>query len=292
MPRAPSAAVRSGSSSNATSSADWCRRAPTTVSVRRDDAEPGGGSARSVLPDANLRSGSSVRTSTVTSPRRPCGLPIRPTTTSTWLSEGPSAASVDIHEVDPRAAGAGQGRDDGAERGGGAPAAADHLAEVVGVHADLQDRAAAELLVAHDDIVGVVDHPADQVLQRVGQHDQLSASAGSVSGFCAASASSAAAAAPSGVSSAGTGAASSAAGVSPAGTSASAAGASVAGASAAGVSSAGASAAFLAGAFLAAAFLVTASPESVPCASASALLNTSSLSALGSAVLSVPSVPL
>src|SRR4051794_12785369 len=285
MPRAPSAAVRSESSSNDTSRTDWCQRAAPTVRARRDDAEPGGGSARSVLPGANLRWGSSVRTSTVTSPRRPWGLPIRPTTTSTWLSEGPSAASVDIHEVDPRAAGAGQGRDHCSERGGGAPAAADHLAEVVGVHADLQDRAAAELLVAHDDVVGVVDHPADQVLQRVGQHDQLSASAGSVSGFCAASASSAAAAAPSGVSSAGTGAASSAAG-------ASVAGASVAGASAAGVSSAGASAAFLAGAFLAAAFLVTASPESVPCASASALLNTSSLSALGSAVLSVPSVPL
>src|SRR4051812_34816647 len=262
MPRAPSAAVRSGSSSNATSSADWCRRAPTTVSVRRDDAEPGGGSARSVLPGANLRSGSSVRTSTVTSPRRPCGLPIRPTTTSTWLSEGPSAASVDIHEVDPRAAGAGQGRDDGAERGGGAPAAADHLAEVVGVHADLQDRAAAELLVAHDDVVGVVDHPADQVLQRVSQHGgQSSDFSASISAVSAVSALSAA---PSGVSSAGTGAASSAAGAtSAAGASASAAGAS---GSAAGASSAGASS-LAAAAFLAAFFagaLVTASPEASP----------------------------
>ena len=38
---------------------------------------------------------------------------------------------------------------DGAERGGGAAAAADHLAEVVGVHPDLEDRAAAQLLVAH-----------------------------------------------------------------------------------------------------------------------------------------------
>src|SRR6185312_5652091 len=103
------------------------------------------------------------------------GLPTRPTTTSTVLSEGasdgPSAASVDIHEVDPRAAAARQRRDDGAEGGGGAPAAADHLAEVVGVHPDLEDRAATELLVAHDDVVGVVDHPADQVLQRVSEHD-------------------------------------------------------------------------------------------------------------------------
>src|SRR6185436_9106731 len=144
--------------------------------------------------------------------RRPWGLPIRPTTTST--SAGPSAPSVDIHEVDPSATLAGQRRDHGAERGGGAPAAADHLAEVIGVHPDLEDRAATQLLVAHDDVVGVVDHPADQVLQRVGQPSALSAEASAVS------ASSASAAAPSGVSSAGTGAVSS--------TGASAAGASAA----------------------------------------------------------------
>ena len=37
---------------------------------------------------------------------------------------------------------------DGAQRGGGAAAAADDLAEVVGVHAHLEDRAATQLLVA------------------------------------------------------------------------------------------------------------------------------------------------
>src|SRR4051794_12417821 len=247
MPRAASAAVRSASSSKETSSTVPCQRAPDTVRVRTDDAEPGGGSAPSVMPGANLRSGSSVRTSTVTSPRRPNGFPIRPTTTST-SSEGPSAASVDIHEVDPRAALAGQRRDHGAEGGRGAAAATDHLPEGIGGHPNLEDRAATQLLVAHHDVVGVVDHAADEMLQRVCQHGgQLSALAASAS---AASASSALSAAPSGVSSAGTGAVSSAA--------SSAAGASSAGGSSLAGSSFGASS--FGAAFFAAAFFVTGPP--------------------------------
>ena len=83
MPRAASAAVRSAelleASPAASPGASGCAR---TVSDSCGLAEPRGGSARSVVPGANRRSGSSVRTSTVTSPRSPCGLPTRPTTTS------------------------------------------------------------------------------------------------------------------------------------------------------------------------------------------------------------------
>ena len=54
---------------------------------------PTAGSVRSTAPGASRASGSSVRTSTVTSPRMPCGRPIRPTTTSTTVPAG-SAASA------------------------------------------------------------------------------------------------------------------------------------------------------------------------------------------------------
>ncbi len=60
------------------------------VPAQRDDLEagqrrwrsPAAARPRGVVPATKRRSGSSVRTSTVTSPRRPCGLPMRPTTTS------------------------------------------------------------------------------------------------------------------------------------------------------------------------------------------------------------------
>ena len=112
----------------------------------------------------------------MTSPRTPCGLPIRPTTTS-------SACSVGLEPVETTAAPflgdarcspegrhavlrrscaqrrrststksirapprPGEGRDDGAERGRRAAAATDHLAEVVGVDPDLEERAARSCL--------------------------------------------------------------------------------------------------------------------------------------------------
>src|SRR3712207_2733547 len=274
MPRAPSAAVRSGSSSNATSNLPECQRAAPTVSVVSVLAEPRGASARRLAPTANRRSGSSVRTSTMTSPRRPCGFPIRPTTTS--MS---SAATIHVHEVDARTAAPGECRDHGAERRRRTTASADHLAEVVGMHPDLEDGAAAQLLVADRDLVGVVHDPPDQVLERLCEHGGQSASgraalACSVSLSSAVSAVSASMTAPSGVSTAGTGCS---------------AGASTAGASSAGVSAA---VAFLAVVLRAEAFLVTASEEDSPATSLSASLKRSSLSRLGSATLRVPSVPL
>ena len=97
--------------------------------VRRVVADPDGASTSSTEPGANRRSGSSVRTLMVTSPRRPWALPIRPTRTSmvstlsslqvvVQMQNGcrpggrhpfkrsydASATPVDVDEVDPRAA--------------------------------------------------------------------------------------------------------------------------------------------------------------------------------------------
>ena len=72
---------------SATSSADWCRRRRRRSARAGTTPSPAAARRAACCRRANRRSGSSVRTSTVTSPRRPCGLPIRPTTTSTWLSD-------------------------------------------------------------------------------------------------------------------------------------------------------------------------------------------------------------
>ena len=236
-PRCGRRAPRSGPAAR-----DWCQRvARDGQAAQRRPTPPA--LARSAVPAANRRSGSSVRTSTVTSPRRPCGLPIRPTTTSidgpTLAAESPCQAvrpgtpdggrttsGIDAGRPSRRTPVRGQRRRststksirapprparaeiDGAERGRGAAVAADHLAEVVGVDPHLEDRAATQLLVADGDVVGVVDDTADQVLERVGEHERrLTASV-------LASAVSASSAAPSGVSSAGTSAGASAAGAS------------------------------------------------------------------------------
>ena len=51
------------------------------------------GSVASTDPTANRLAGSSVRTSTVTSPRRPCGRPTRPTTSRMTAQRTSSASS-------------------------------------------------------------------------------------------------------------------------------------------------------------------------------------------------------
>ena len=146
------------------------RRGPSaTVS----GAAPAAGlGARARAPGTNRRSGSSVRTSTVTSPRSPCGLPIRPTTTlhatppvatCSRACRRPSRVTATVDRGDRRTvsgrgrrrrsrrgpAAAGERADHGAQRGGRAAGAADDLAEVVGVHPDLEELAAAQLLAAH-----------------------------------------------------------------------------------------------------------------------------------------------
>src|SRR5581483_11593393 len=116
-------------------------------------------SVSSTAPGANRRSGSSVRTSTVTSPRRPWALPIRPTTSRSFSRGSPSSGpfaviwSADIRSARSAIAGrfdqvdadraALERADHGAQRLGRAALASDDLAQVVGVHPDLEDPAAA-----------------------------------------------------------------------------------------------------------------------------------------------------
>jgi hypothetical protein len=76
-------------------------------------------------------------------------------------------AAVGVDEVDPHIT-AGQGADDGSERGGRAAAPPDDLAEVVRMDMDLEQLAPTLLAGSHPYVVRVVDYAADQVLERVG----------------------------------------------------------------------------------------------------------------------------
>src|SRR5690349_14608373 len=188
-------------------------------------------------------SGSSVRISTTTSPVTPCALATRPTTRSI------RALLVGVHHVDADAA-APAACDQRAQRGCGATAAADDLAEVVRVHVHLDGATATAGHHVDPDIVRIVHDAADQVLH--GVNDDRAHGRGQLSVFSVA---------PSTVASA----------PSAAGSDSSLTGATSASAEA----SASAFSAFLAGAFF---FLgVVASVLGPPSASASAALNRSSL---------------
>ena len=85
VPRSDSAPVRSGISSKPSSQVCWCSRAVRRVRAR-GTPDPGAASVAKTAPGANRASGSSVWVCTVTSPRRPCGLPMR--ATSSLVSAG------------------------------------------------------------------------------------------------------------------------------------------------------------------------------------------------------------
>src|SRR5947209_11086257 len=137
------------------------------------------------------------------------------------------ARPVDVDEIDAHATAA-KGPHHRAQCARGAAASSDHLAEVVGVHPDLQHAPAPLCAQVDLDLIRVLDDAPDEVLERLFEH-QLSA----------------------GVSSAASAAGASSAGASAAGASASAAGGSAvvsAGASAAGGSAGADSAAGVSGA--------------------------------------------
>src|SRR5882757_1524597 len=223
--RSSSARLRSSTPANLSSNRPLCQWVSSTVS-----GPAPAGSVRSTEPGANRSSGESVRTSMLTSPRTPCGRPMRPTTSSTRET----LSTVLVDQVDSDAA-ATQGADHSAQRGGGAAGPADHLAQVVGVHADLEHLAVALVAFPHPDLIRVLDDPAHQVLECLFQHAQLSVSvaAGSAGADSSAGATVSATAAASAATSAGTAASAGAS----AGTAASA------GASAGTAASAGAAAA-------------------------------------------------
>src|SRR5699024_12776633 len=80
--------------------------------------------------------------------------------------------------------------DDGAQRVGGSSGPADHPPQVVGVDPNLEHVTAAQRAQPPLDVVGVVDDPPHEVIQRIDQHHSL-LSAASSAGASSAGASSA-----------------------------------------------------------------------------------------------------
>src|SRR5271166_1847116 len=158
-PRSASAASRSPTADSRTSSRPPCARTDSMVYSRV--APPRAGLPRRIAPGAKRWSGSSVRTSTTTSPVTPCALTTRPTTSS--MSR---LLSVGVHHIDadPPAADAGDQRP---QCGGGAAAAVDDLAEIVGMDVHLDGAAPTVGHHVDADVVGVVDDPTHQMLNGV-----------------------------------------------------------------------------------------------------------------------------
>jgi hypothetical protein len=87
------------------------------------------------------------------------------TATGTAASE-----AVNIDEVDAYVLIAGQSADHRTESGRGAARAADDLADVVRIHANLEHPPPTEVLFLDRDLVRMRDDPADQMLERLSQH--------------------------------------------------------------------------------------------------------------------------
>src|SRR5690606_33555758 len=126
----------------------------------------------------------SVRTSTTSSPRTPCDLATRPTTSSIGRF---SRLLVGVDDVDADTPAA-DARHQGAQRGRGAAATADHLAEVVGVHVHLDGPPAPAGDQLDADVTGVGDDAAHQVLDGIGDDGaHYSAASASVASAAASS---------------------------------------------------------------------------------------------------------
>src|SRR5690242_12109831 len=92
-------------------------------------------------------------------------LPTRSCCLGCFGSAGLSLTVSSVDEIDANATTVGQGVHDGAEGLCGAAGTADHPAEVLGVHTNLEDLAARRLLRDDVHIVWMVDDALDQVLQ-------------------------------------------------------------------------------------------------------------------------------
>src|SRR5665811_226198 len=181
-----------------------------------------------------------------------------------------SVAAVHIDEVDACAVFATDSVDNLADRGRGAALAADHLAEIFGMDANLIQKPVATLFGLDVHVVGVFDNAPDDVFDHFGNQGQafLASLAGAFSALDSSALGSVALASLAGAASAG---AFSALG------------------SAALASAAGAFSALGSVAFLAALFFVTASALGSLCISLSASLKASALSRFGAANSSVRS---
>src|SRR5271167_675665 len=158
-PRIASATSRAATPASRTNKRPLCSRTDSTVYSPADP--PLAGFPLRVEPAANRLSGSSVRTSTTSSPLTPCALTTRPTTRS--MTE---VLLVGVHHIDPDAPAADAG-DECAQRGRGAAAASDDLAEIVGMDMYLDRPPTAVGHHVDPNVVGIVHDSANQMLDRV-----------------------------------------------------------------------------------------------------------------------------
>src|SRR5258707_14515219 len=80
------------------------------------------------------------------------------------------AGLIEVEQVDADISPTCHGTDNGPERLGRTAVASDDLAEVIGVHAHLEDPAIAQAASAHPDLVRVLDDAAHQMLERFLEH--------------------------------------------------------------------------------------------------------------------------
>src|SRR5215218_3239642 len=90
-------------------------------------------------------------------PTRSCVLP-------GFGTDGRATSGVGVDDVDPHPLAVGERADERAECLRGAARAADHPAEVLGVHVNLEDLAAWRILGDDLHLVRVIDDPLHQVL--------------------------------------------------------------------------------------------------------------------------------
>src|SRR5262249_62198734 len=99
--------------------------------------------------------------------------PARPPPPADAPLQPPRDNRVAAQEVDPAVRAAAQRADPGPQRPGGTPAAADDLAQVLRVDADLEHPAPPQPATVHADIVGEFHDASDQVLKGLFEHVSL-----------------------------------------------------------------------------------------------------------------------
>merc|ERR1711969_139824 len=138
-----SAAVRSSTPSKKATGWEFIQRNSRTVSGFPCQGEDSGTWRVNVAPGTKRPSGSSVYSSSLSAPFRPCALTRRPTRNCVLEPTGgrasPEGATSVIRDVDPHTAAIGERGDERAQRLGGASAAPDHASAVIGVHVHLED---------------------------------------------------------------------------------------------------------------------------------------------------------
>ena len=159
VPRSASAAVRSGD-------LDEPDQQPPAVRPGRLHGEQAVGARRAARRAARPRARTARPGSRCARRRRARRAGRGPARRRRPAASGAAVPTVGVDDIHPHAPTA-DAADDGAQRGRGAAAAADHLAEVLGVHPDLEGAAATGGHQLHLHVVRVVDDAPDQMFESV-----------------------------------------------------------------------------------------------------------------------------